>query len=425
MHSIKHAIDFARLLQHPDGTSEDLGSSRMDVSVCSLSSFITNKGGSKASIILAPLLHDASGKNPKGEATTSVISRQQPPPASLAATTSDGTPGDTNRQSQTTTVANEQRQPYPTVVGPLHLEDDNRTLRYGSTTDIDGWLKTVDQYYVGSNNSIQGACVQNVLDSTIQALLADKNRKFIYVEQAFFQRWWRDQSETTQAIVKLLVNADPFGHSAVQAYLLGAEVGFDSVFFGRIDYQDRAKRKGYKHLEVIWQGSKSLGSSSQIFAGAFPENYEPPPGGFYFEVNDDSPIVQDDINLFDYNVEERVNDFVAAALSQANITRTNHVMWTMGTDFKYQYAESWFRNMDKFIHYVNKDGRVNALYSTPSIYTDAKYAETSSWPLKENDYFPYASDIDAYWTGYFTSRAALKGYVRMLSGYYLVGDMLF
>lgn len=30
----------------------------------------------------------------------------------------------------------------------------------------------------------------------------------------------------------------------------------------------------------------------QIFAGAFPKNYEPPPGGFYFEVNDDSPIVQ-------------------------------------------------------------------------------------------------------------------------------------
>lgn len=35
-----------------------------------------------------------------------------------------------------------------------------------------------------------------------------------------------------------------------------------------------------------------------------------------------------------------------------------------------------------------QDGRVNALYSTPSIYTDAKYAESDSWPLKEDDYFP-------------------------------------
>ncbi|KAJ0936813.1 putative alpha-mannosidase [Helianthus annuus] len=80
--------------------------------------------------------------------------------------------------------------------------------------------------------------------------------------------------------------------------------------------------------------------------------------------------------------------------------------------------------MDKFIHYVNKDGRVNALYSTPSIYTDAKHAETDSWPLKEDDYFPYASGIDVYWTGYFTSRAGLKCYVRMLSGYYLSARQL-
>lgn len=38
---------------------------------------------------------------------------------------------------------------------------------------------------------------------------------------------------------------------------------------------------------------------------------------------------------------------------QANVTRTNHIMWAMGTDFRYQYAVSWFRQMDKFIHYVN------------------------------------------------------------------------
>ncbi|KAJ8560009.1 hypothetical protein K7X08_004067 [Anisodus acutangulus] len=201
--------------------------------------------------------------------------------------------------------------------------------------------------------------VENVLDSLIPALLGDKNRKFIYVEQAFFQRWRTNQSPELQNTVRQLVNSgqlefinggwcmhdeaathyidminqttlghryikqqfnvtprigwqiDPFGHSAVQAYLLGAEVGFDSLFFGHIDYQDRAKRKVEKSLEVIWQGSKSLSSSTQIFAGAFPENYEPP-SGFYFEVYDDSAIpVQDDVNLFDYNVQERVNDFVA------------------------------------------------------------------------------------------------------------------
>ncbi|KAL2500188.1 Glycosyl hydrolase family 38 protein [Abeliophyllum distichum] len=335
------------------------------------------------------------------------------------------------------------------------------------THDDVGWLKTVDQYFVGANNSIRGACVQNVLDSVIAALLDDKNRKFIYVEMAFFQRWWRQQSETLKAKVKDLVNSgqlefinggmcmhdeatthyidlidqttlghrfiehefgqkprvgwqiDPFGHSAVQAYLLGAELGFDSLFFARIDYQDRAKRKDKRALEVIWRGSRSLSSSSQLFTGIFPIHYEPP-DGFTFEINDVSPPIQDDDPLFDYNVEQRVNDFVAAALQQANVTRTNHIMWTMGTDFRYQYAVSWYRQMDKFIHYVNMDGRVNALYSTPSIYTDAKHAANEQWPLKTG----MQTVIMHTGRGYFTSRPSLKGYVREMSGYFLAARQL-
>lgn len=45
-------------------------------------------------------------------------------------------------------------------------------------------------------------------------------------------------------------------------YLL--QIGFDSLFFARIDYQDRAKRRDEKTLEVVWQGSKSLLSTSQV-----------------------------------------------------------------------------------------------------------------------------------------------------------------
>ncbi|XP_078151980.1 alpha-mannosidase-like isoform X2 [Carex rostrata] len=216
---------------------------------------------------------------------------------------------------------------------------------------------------------------------------------------------------------------DPFGHSAVQGYLLGAELGFDSVHFARIDYQDRAKRRADKTLQVIWRGSKSLGSSSQIFANTFPVHYGPP-DGFCFEIFDNIIPVQDDQLLFDYNVEQRVHDFIDAALTQANVTRTNHIMWTMGQDFKYKYAESWFKNMDKLIHYVNKDGRVNAFYSTPSIYIDLLNSLEDSWPLKYDDYFPYADKPNTYWTGYFTSRPAFKRYVRDLSGYYLAARQL-
>jgi len=62
------------------------------------------------------------------------------------------------------------------------------------------------------------------------------------------------------------------------------QLGFDSVHFARIDYQDRAKRKADKSLEVVWRASKTFGSSAQIFANAFPVHYSAP-NGFNFEVN--------------------------------------------------------------------------------------------------------------------------------------------
>ena len=62
---------------------------------------------------------------------------------------------------------------------------------------------------------------------------------------------------------------------------------------------------------------------------------------------------------------------------QANVTRTNHIMWTMGTDFKYQYANTWFRQMDKLIHYVNKV----SLFFRSSFYTSLDWLDKTfvSW----------------------------------------------
>ena len=58
-----------------------------------------------------------------------------------------------------------------------------------------GWLKTVDQCYFGANNTIQRAGCQYILDTVVAALAIDKRRKFTYAEQAFFQRWYEEQTE--------------------------------------------------------------------------------------------------------------------------------------------------------------------------------------------------------------------------------------
>ncbi|KAG0712703.1 Lysosomal alpha-mannosidase [Chionoecetes opilio] len=73
------------------------------------------------------------------------------------------------------------------------------------THDDVGWLKTVDQYYYGSRTGTQNAGVQYILDSVVDALQKDPARKFIYVESAFFFRWWDQQTQPTKDIVKRLV----------------------------------------------------------------------------------------------------------------------------------------------------------------------------------------------------------------------------
>lgn len=42
-----------------------------------------------------------------------------------------------------------------------------------------GWLKTVDQYYYGANNTIQDARVQYILDTVTQALVGKSANRCI------------------------------------------------------------------------------------------------------------------------------------------------------------------------------------------------------------------------------------------------------
>lgn len=46
--------------------------------------------------------------------------------------------------------------------------------------------------------------------------------------------------------------------------------------------------------------------------------------------------------------------FIEDNLRQAAQFQTNNIMLSMGADFVYSNANTWFKNMDKLIHYVNK-----------------------------------------------------------------------
>lgn len=106
-----------------------------------------------------------------------------------------------------------------------------------------------------------------------------------------------------------------------------------------------------------------------------------------------SEPIEDNPDLETYNVQARLDQFVQKVWEQSNMTRGNHVMWTMGSDFNYEDAQPWYLNLDKLIKVsfcfpkqhafaalafgpllnwsllfqaAKADGRVNAFYSSPA-----------------------------------------------------------
>ncbi|XP_017057354.2 lysosomal alpha-mannosidase [Drosophila ficusphila] len=325
-----------------------------------------------------------------------------------------------------------------------------------------GWLKTVDQYYYGHRNNIQHAGVQYIIDTVISELIKNSDRRFIQVETSFFSKWWDEQSETVRSIVKKLVNEgrlqftngawsmndeaavnyqsvidqftvglkflddtfgvcgrpkvgwqiDPFGHSREQASLY-AQMGYDGEFFSRMDHNDKGRRMNDLALEMVWDASESL-SDVKLFTGLLYTFYWDTPG-FCFDVHcSDDPII--DTDSYDNNVKSRVDDFIAYAAQVAEKFRTNHIMIPMGGDFQYEDAEVNFKNMDKLIKYVNErqssGSKYNIIYSTPACYLNSVHQSVQSYPNKTLDFFPYGSDTNSFWTGYYTSRPTQKRFER-------------
>lgn len=96
---------------------------------------------------------------------------------------------------------------------------------------------------------------------------------------------------------------------------------------------------------------------------------------------------------------------------------TDDIFCLFGTDFHYKAAAWNYRNLDAMIEYMNENhgDKYYFKYSTPSKYVEAVSKHKIAWPTKYDDGFPYASHDTDWWTGYFSSRANAKGYVRRAS----------
>jgi Glycosyl hydrolases family 38 N-terminal domain len=277
--------------------------------------------------------------------------------------------------------------PWLSEVRKFAAEDDPRTLNVHvvpHTHDDVGWLKTVDQYYGGLNNSIQQADVRSIITTVVQSLLNNPSRTFSYVEQKFFSMWWSEQSDAIKDKVRYLVanqqlvflnggwcmhdeasthfvsmidqttlghsfllrelgvvprvawQLDPFGHSATQASLLTSRAGMDALYFGRIDYQDLALRKLTRECEGLWNASSSLDDTTVFWGltGSYNGNYGAPPGFWYDIHTGDKSLVDADSEY----VKGKIHTLLEFLRIQSDQTKGNHIMLTMGSDFQVRYC---------------------------------------------------------------------------------------
>ena len=316
----------------------------------------------------------------------------------------------------------------------------------GHTHDDPGWLKTMDEYFSGTNSSIMPTSVSIIFDTVLGALEEDPQKMYSFCEISFFSIWWKEQTDAKKEKIKALVKneqlvflnggwvmhdeagahyvsmidqttlghtflkeafdgytprvgwqIDPFGHSNTHAWL-SSEVGFDALYFGRIDYQDKEKRMAEKNMEMVWKGSESM-PEAQVFTGAFTSGNYGPPEGFCFDAPGgtwcaDDPIV-DDETLSTYNMDTKVPQFIQALEQELSTSRGNNIMMKMGSDMTWSNSRTWFKSIDVLIKQVNAvQSKFKLAYSNPERYTKARAAETAAntvdWSQKTDDFFPYA-----------------------------------
>ena len=322
-----------------------------------------------------------------------------------------------------------------------------------------GWIRTPEEYYEENN-------VKNIFDVILDELLNTTITKktFVINELFFFKKWYENLTEDRKKKFKDLLKEkriefvsggyvtndeatpiyydiidqirighqylleefgiipktgwyiDSFGHSIGNAYIL-SELNFENLVIGRMhdDFLELIKRE--RKDEFFWE---SFGNPKRkIFTHVLRLHY-----GYELFLPDLGFQHEEFVNNIKQIGQILIDKFI---LVQSGKKHKN-IMFLYGDDFKFE-DNHLFLNIDYLIKNVFKNSsseilkdmkerlgeNINFFYSTPEIYFNTIKKELQEKNIKIDTY----SNIDFYplrsnciWTGYFTSRPYLKGYIR-------------
>lgn len=84
-----------------------------------------------------------------------------------------------------------------------------------------------------------------------------------------------------------------------------AQMGYDGLFLGRVDYENKKQLFNEGKAEMIWHTSENIGRNSDIFTGVLYNVYYPPAGLCFDSLCQDDPIIDDELSS-KYNLDKNV-----------------------------------------------------------------------------------------------------------------------
>ena len=323
-----------------------------------------------------------------------------------------------------------------------------------------GWLKTPEDYY-------QTERVYNIFDTILSELSNSKEKTFVINEIYYFKIWYSDINEEKKLKLKELIKQkriefvsgsftindeanplyyniidqirighqflleefgiipktawyiDSFGHSAGNGHIL-TQLKFKYLVLGRMHIDFLELMKNETKIEFYWKPFGNQNSNKKILTHVLPLHY-----GFTQYMD----FLGKNNELFRASLKHNIYSFINNIKEAMRGLRHNNIMFLYGDDFHFQ-DNKLFANIDSLINSFDKynidtyrnikaqfrtNGNVNIFYSTPEKYFNAVKKELKAKNRKLGTYSNidfYPLRTDCFWTGYFTSRPYLKGYIR-------------
>ncbi|KAM8957769.1 LOW QUALITY PROTEIN: epididymis-specific alpha-mannosidase-like [Lycaon pictus] len=326
------------------------------------------------------------------------------------------------------------------------------------------------------------AYAANVYTTVVEQLMLQKQRRFIAVEQEYFQLWWDGIASYRQKrqvrhllatrrlefviggqvmhdetvahfddqILQLTGRAlfaeghgflyetfgirprfswqiDSFGASATTPTLF-ALAGFHAHVISRIDYALKDTMQNSQRLQFVWRGSPSLSAQQEIFTLVL-DQYNYCSEGFNWDstaVFPEPPPNRIYPNMME-PVTQNIRDYIVALVKnvkeRATWFRTPHLLWPWGFNASLQFS-----NTDPLLDFINSNSSklvISVEYAMLADYFEAVQAPNITWCVHTHgDFLPYSDPFQA-WTGFYASRSGLKALARRASALLYAGESMF